>query len=283
MMRHRFLAISTVLAVLAATLPSSHAAKPRAFVEETRISAPRHIGQFVLDETYFDKKQKFAGASLRYALASHPEVRFDLFVYPAGDLPEDKAMASGMEGFKTSLDRSAQAGLFRNVDVVSSTPFELTLPQPEDKKAAMSDPLHGQRLELRYEMHLEDTDQYVPMHSHGYLFFNDLYYIKGRFSAADSRIDAASFDALADQAIRELAPAIVISNIGACADVTITIDERQLDKGLTIGDLLAGMNGFDALLRNRCFDSRGQAKDTEPDDAEIVTITYDAKDWGDPE
>lgn len=283
MMRHRLLAVSTALAALAAAAPPSHAEKPRAFVEETRIAAPRRIGQFALDGTYFDEKQKFAGASLRYALASHPEVRFDLFFYPAGELPEDKAMTSGMEGFKTSLDRGAQAGLFRNVDIVDKTPFELALPQPEDQKAPKPGPLHGQRLELRYEMHLEDTGQYVPIHSHGYLFFNDLYYIKGRFSAADSRIDAASFDALADQAIRELVPAIVISNVGACANVTITIDKSRLDKGLTIEDLLAGMNGLDAPVRNRCFDSRDQAKRTEPDDAEIVTIAYDAKDWGDPE
>ena len=67
------------------------------------------------------------------------------------------------------------------------------------------------------------------------------------------------------------------------ANVTVTLSADQLKSGATVGDVLAQLAAGSVLNRNHCYDRRGQAKQVEPDDAEIVTIEYDAADWGEPE
>ena len=82
--------------------------------------------------------------------------------------------------------------------------------------------------------------------------------------------------------VDELVPAVQASNIGGCASVEIVVDKETATKGGgTIGDLLMQMVGesLDGIHRN-CYETRAEAKASEPKQAEIITIEYDPDDWG---
>lgn len=270
------------------------------FIVETRIAAPKRVGEFELESADYDPATKHAGASLRYLLPDHPEIRFDLFVYPAGDMPHDTAMTSGMKDFVASFDAGVQMKYYTDLKIVDTVDFEIvprteTPVRQEEKKAAPESeadtiiaaalapkPISSKRIELRYTMRMDETGEMVPMRSRGYLFYKQLYYFKGRISVAESRMDQATFETLSDRAMRELVPAVQASNIGGCASVEIVVDKETATKGGgTIGDLLMQMVGesLDGIHRN-CHETRAEAKASEPKQAEIITIEYDPDDWG---
>ncbi len=277
------------------------AAQP--FIVETRIAAPKRVGEFELESTYYDPATKHAGASLRYLLPDHPEIRFDLFVYPAGEMPYDTAMTSGMKDFVDSFDAGVKMKYYSDLKIVDIVDFDIgpktetTAPQenkpaantpPESEADAIIEaalapkPVSGKRIDLRYTMRMDETGETVPMRSRGYLFYRQLYYFKGRISVAESRADQATFDTLSDRAMRELVPAVQASNIGGCASVEIVVDKETATKsGGTIGDLLMQVVGesLDGIHRN-CHETRAEAKASEPKQAEIITIEYDPDDWG---
>lgn len=277
------------------------AAQP--FIVETRIAAPKRVGEFELESTYYDPATKHAGASLRYLLPDHPEIRFDLFVYPAGDMPHDTAMTSGMKDFVDSFDAGVKMKYYSNLKIVDIVDFVIgprteTPATQEDKPAANTTPeseadaiieaalapkpVSSKRIELRYDMRMDETGETVPMRSRGYLFYKQLYYFKGRISVAESRMDQATFDRLSDRAMRELVPAVQASNIGGCAKTEIVIGGEALDKGKAgIDALMSQMIGQMADSNSRhCFADRAHATASEPDKAEIITIEYDPDDWG---
>ena len=277
------------------------AAQP--FIVETRIAAPKRVGEFQLESTYYDPATKHAGASLRYLLPDHPEIRFDLFVYPAGEMPYDTAMTSGMKDFVDSFDAGVKMKYYSDLKIVDIVDFDIgpktetTAPQenkpaantpPESEADAIIEaaltpkPVSGKRIDLRYTMRMDETGETVPMRSRGYLFYRQLYYFKGRISVAESRADQATFDTLSDRAMRELVPAVQASNIGGCAKTEIVIGGKALDGGKAgIDALMSQMIGQMADSNGKhCFADRAHATASEPDKAEIITIEYDPDDWG---
>ncbi|MGN6153216.1 MAG: hypothetical protein ACTHOH_14605, partial [Lysobacteraceae bacterium] len=147
--------------------------------------------------------------------------------------------------------------------------------------AVASKPIIGRRMDLRYRMPAKAGGEPVPTYSRGYLFHRQLYYVKGRISAPESKIDQATFESLADRTMRSLVPAIVVSNIGGCSQTSISIDPNTMDEGGSVGDLLLQIiGGSDAGIERHCFDSRDEAIEEEPKDATIVVIDYDPSDWG---
>jgi hypothetical protein len=277
------------------------AAQP--FIVETRIAAPKRVGEFELESTYYDPATKHAGASLRYLLPDHPEIRFDLFVYPAGDMPHDTAMTSGMKDFVASFDAGVQMKYYTDLKIIDTVDFEIvpkagtpahhddkptvkTSPESEAdaiiEAALAPKPISSKRIELRYSMRMDETGETVPMRSRGYLFYKQLYYFKGRISVAESRMDQATFDTLSDRAMRELVPVVQASNIGGCAKTEIVIGGEALDEGKAgIDALMTQMLGQMADSNGKhCFADRERAVSFEPDNAEIITIEYDPDDWG---
>lgn len=267
--------------------------KPKAerpFVEETRIAARRRVGDFILEGSLYEETSKDAGVQFRYMHPDHPELRFDIFVYPAGEMPREKAMDDGMQAFTASFDAGVKLKYYDDLQILGTTDFEIVPASkiPEDASVLVLravESLRGKRIDLRYRMRIEDTGELVPMRSRGYLFYQQLHYFKSRITAAESRVPQDVYETLSDRAVRELVPAITAINIGGCGEMTVATNRAILDRTdeASFDDLVADMLGqlVSHSLRN-CYESRADAKEIEPEDAEIVTIAYDADDWSTP-
>lgn len=303
-------AIGIAAMVMTASFPvvakNRKGATAQPFIVETRISAPKRVGEFQLESSYYDPDTKHAGASFRYALLDHPQIRFDLFVYPAGDMPQDTAMTSGMKHFVDSFDAGVKMNYYNDLKIVDTVVFEIEpetevetevsstdeekpaiSAEPEDEaavkraaiiKAVTPKPVSGKRIDLQYNITMEGTGETVPMRSRGYLFYKQLYYFKGRISVAETRMDQTTFESLSNRAMRELVPAVQVTNIGGCANAEIAMNKEDLAEGNDqIGMMILKMLS-QAVDRN-CHATRAEAKKTEPANAEIVTIEYDPDDW----
>lgn len=279
------------------------------FIVETRISAPKRIGDFVLEQSDYDPAAKYAGASFRYLLPQHPEIRFDLFVYPAGEMPADAALKAGMKNFVESFDAGVKMKYYNDLEIVDTVAFDILPkgfePAAQDKESAGSTdaggkadarrddafmaalapkPLAGKRIDLRYRLNMEETGDKVPMRSRGYLFYKQLYFFKGRISVAESRMDQATYETLSDRAMRELVPTIQATNIGGCArePIALSLDELHRNKDDLMMQVLGALT---SRTDQNCYvsieDARSIQKDMDEKNAEVVTIEYDANDWGD--
>lgn len=284
-------------------------AETQPFIVQTRISAPKRVDGFVLEQSGYDPAAKYAGASFRYLLPEYPEIRFDLFVYPAGDMPPDAALKAGIKDFVESFDAGVKMKYYNDLEIVDTVAFDIVPKGLEsasrDKKSATSTdaggeadalrddafiaalapkPLGGKRIDLRYRLNVEETGDKVQMRSRGYLFYKQLYFFKGRISVAESRMDRATYETLSDRAMRELVPAVRATNIGGCARSAIrfTGDDLDGDKDELMMQILGKLTSKTA---NNCYASIEDAQRTQSDldgkNAEVVTIEYDAKDWED--
>lgn len=290
----RLICIVVALVVFGSAMPLMATDAP--FVSRTHVIAPRHVGDFILEGTSYDQANRFAGLGIRYTLADHPETRFDLFVYPAGRMSPEQAIAAGMVPFRESLKYGAQNGYFADLRITEDSPVMIPSepgkdgddplaaptidgndPLPADLRTLLGDTrIRGQRLQLSYAHKPSD----LPMRSRGYLFYRQLYYFKGRISAAESRIDEASFSALAERAMRELVPAVSALNVGACADITVFVpkdDDSEEDRNATQRSLVTGL--ANARGANCTGEPATEALAERGRDAEVVTIEFEPGDW----
>lgn len=308
--------VACLLALSLALAPASARDVPKQpFIVRTHVVAPLKVGDFVLEGTRYDPANKLAGVAIRYFLPGQEETRIDLFVYPYGQGDSEDALDHGMREFRATLEAAEQSGYYRGLTVADAVEFDIPLPSaPPDAAepaetaagpptAATADPdpdpaearriamlaellgegrhVDGRMIELAYDYPGQAEGEWLPMHSRGYLLYRHLYFFKGRISAAESRIDAAAFAALADRAMRELVPAVQAYNIGSCGDTTITIDSN-----------LSGEDAADMFMRQLvAAQTRSEAGNcrAEPDPAElaalaegaeVVAIEYAPGDWG---
>lgn len=314
---HRQLTCMLVIAMALAIASQPAGAKGRKdkeetqpFIVETRISAPKRVGEFMLEQSAYDPASKYAGASFRYLLPQYPEIRFDLFVYPAGDMPPDTALKAGMKAFVESFDAGVKLKYYNDLEIVDTVAFDILpkgfKPAAQDKESAESadvssktdvqrdtvldaalapKPLAGKRIDLRYRLNMEETGDMIRMRSRGYLFYKQLYFFKGRISVAESRMDHATYETLSDRAMRELVPAVRATNIGGCARSAISFTEDDLDRDKD--ELMMQILGtLTSKTAHNCHASIVDAQriqtDLDEKNAEVVIIEYDAKDWGEP-
>ena len=296
----------------------------RAFVEKTLISVPKRVGEFILEGTSYSSEEKFSGASLQYGHPDHPEIRFSLFVYPAGKMSQERAMDSGIKVFRASLDEGVKIKFFRDLKVLDTSDFSMPLrTEPGTKTnpaAAAAQPaighaasdgsdkaqntpssdatdetlpsgllaliessrtLKGQRLSLSYEIKDDATGEQIPMRSRGYLFYRQMYYFKGRISAAISQSDESEFSSMSDRAMRELIPAIEALNIGGCSSISVYVNAEESDEKKRADDLMASLlqASSDQQARNCASEVETDKYATEHPDAEIITIEFAPDDW----
>jgi|GEM_PF-354733 len=306
--------VACLLALSVAFPPASARDAPKQpFIARTHVVAPLKVGDFVLEGTRYDPANKFAGVAIRYFLPGQEEARIDLFVYPHGQGDSEDALDHGMRDFRATLEAAEQAGYYRGLTVADAVEFDIPLPsalpdtaepaetaaEPPIAATAGPDPaevgriamlaellgegrhVDGRMIELVYDYPGQAEGEWLPMHSRGYLLYRHLYFFKGRISAARSRIDAATFAALADRAMRELVPAVQAYNIGGCGDTTITVDSN-----------LSAEDVADMFMRQLvAAQTRSEASNchAEPDPAElaalaegaeVVAIEYAPGDWG---
>ena len=260
-------------------------ADARSFIESSHVVAPEQVGDFLLEASSYDEKNKFAGAGFRYALKDHQELRVDVYVYPSGRAPQEQAIASGMVEFKDGIQQAQQAGMYRDLETLSEGDFPLEAPtEPAEPatagsaqdakllKAIASTRTVGKRLRMRNTM----VNGGFPMFSNGYLFHRQLYFFKVRVSASRDRIDQAQFDALADRAARTLVPAIEVANIGGCANAEIVIDINA--KPDEAGEILVRRAA--EIQGENCFgDTDGAKLEEKSKNARVVRIDFSANDW----
>ncbi|MEG1679600.1 MAG: hypothetical protein RR326_05860 [Stenotrophomonas sp.] len=276
----------TCVVLLAASLPALAAKKQpatRAYVETSYLIAPRQIGDFELEGSSYDPGQKYSGAGFRYALKDHQEIRFDVYVYPAGRMQQATAVELGMKAFRDDLKQAVNQGSYTKLQELQDSSFPLqaatVASAPANdidaaviKAKAEAEQVIGRKLQL--SMNLQPRDW--PMYSSGYLFYKQLYYFKLRASAAQERITQASFDTLADHAARALIPALQVANIGDCANATIYLSpDASTETGAMAvvqqTTLHAGYN---------CHSSTDEAGlPPSGSGMEIVEIGYTANEW----
>jgi hypothetical protein len=259
-------------------------ADARPLIETSYLIAPSQVGDFVLDGASYDDKNKYAGAGFRYALKGHQEIRVDIYVYPVGRAPQAQAIASGMIEFKSGIEQAQQAGLYRDLEILSEDDFPLEVPEPA-KSAAAELTLDAKLLKAiastktvgkRLRMHNTLVNGGFPMFSDGYLFHRQLYFFKVRASAARDRIDQVQFDALADHAARTLVPAIEVANVGGCSKKVIEVPKDADSE--TFAQILVVRTA--EIQGENCFEDAAAAKlDEKSKDARVVRIDFTANDW----
>lgn len=283
------LALACVLAWLPADAfgsdkPAKADVDARPFIESSHLIAPERVGDFVLEGSSYDDKNKVAGAGFRYALKDHQELRVDIYVYPSGRSPQQQAIASGMDEFKAGIEQARDAGLYRDLETLSEDVFPLEAheaTQPADAGSSQDDKLlqaiaSTKTVGKRLRMHNTRVNGGFPMFSNGYLFHRQLYFFKVRVSASRDRIDQAQFDTLADRAVRTLVPAIEVANIGGCANAEIVIDPDA--KPDEMAEVLVRRAA--EIQGENCFGDSDSAKlEEKSKNASVVRIDFGADDW----
>jgi hypothetical protein len=284
----------------------------QAFVSETYVIVPKRIGAFVLEGTSYDPAEKYSGVGARYVDSDHEAIRVDLYVYPAGRMPQAEAVERGMTPFRESFDAGMRLGYYKQVEIDDDAPFAIplrgALEAGKDAQAAAGDappaavadaapaaptgrdlpdglakllqpePLRGRRLKMRYLFEPGD----VPMRSRGYLFHKQLYFFKGRISAAESAVDEAEFSAFSDRAMVELVPAVEALNIGACGNVVVNVDSKTSKGGKDDDMARAMLEGILRTTSDNCSTAVPKDLDKRGENAEVVKIAYDPGDWNGP-
>lgn len=266
------------------------ATSARAYVEASQIIVPRRAGEFTLEQSIYDPAKKYSGAGFRYTLPEHQETRIDVYVYPAGKLDRTTALTAGMEGFRVDIQRALDAGIYNNLRFDEDQAFALTepaaAPAPTGKDARdrdgdiagvlatllQADRPAGRKLSMTLNLQPQDW----PMYSVGYLFYKNLYYIKVRATAAQSRIRADAFHALTDKAVRSLVPTIEVANIGDCANSVIHVDSNAAAEA--IAKMLV-MQSAEHQTYNCHQDADAAGVAGESTDSEIVVITFEPGEW----
>ncbi|WP_282278366.1 hypothetical protein [Stenotrophomonas sp. PS02297] len=273
-----------VLAVAASFPVAARKKHDRAYIETSYLIAPVQVGDFELEGSSFDPGRKYAGAGFRYALKDHQEIRFDVYVYPAGLMAQEQAVRDGMEAFRHDLRLAGEQGTYTQLRELQQGPFPLPSPEtPHGPPATGADvavikaqveagQLIGQKLQL--SMRLPPRDW--PLYSNGYLFYKQLYYFKLRASAAQERISSDEFNALTDRAARQLVPALQVANVGGCAGGTIHLStdaspEQGAVQLVRQATLLKGHNCHPSIEEAGIADQRATFK--------VVEITFDADEW----
>lgn len=264
--------------------PAAAPAAGRSFIEYSDIFAPRQVGPWQMVNHSYDPDNKRAGAGFSYVHPDHAGVIASVYVYPAGRMSQDAALELGMADFRSDLRAAVAAGVYTRLEERGSSAFNLALTdgragsRRDDAAltaiAARVDggTLAGQKLQLRMDLTSSNRRPgEQPMRSNGYMFYRQLYYFKVRVSGAETLMDEADFQALADAAARGLVPAIEVANFGACAALSIDLAEGQTPEQMAE----AATRQLATQMRYNCRD----AARAPADGTEVVRIDYDVGDW----
>lgn len=217
------------------------------YVIETRAAAPNRIGEFTLKTA---TSVPGTSAIFEYELSGHPEIRLRLTMRGTGGIPHEEALQMGIDLFGGDVHMGVLSPS-QNRDIRTTKPAVFSIP---DTGSDTAPPLVGRSFGAHYTMLQAFTNERVAIQARDFVFNRGMNLVHLSVAAAESRLDAPTFEALADRAARELVPALFISNIGRCG--------HRADRS----NLL-------------CLATRADAQAQEPVNAEIVTVEYEPNDW----
>lgn len=224
-MKHAVLAIAATftLAACAGAPPRpapTASEEERPFIERSLVLAPERAGQFSLVRVYDFEGRPDAGVGLRYQHADVPEMVLDLFVFPVGRLPSERALDLGMESTRADLAGTVAQGAYSDIVYDDEVAFDLATVDADGSAGPVGEPgpTLGRRQAFRY------VRAEGPMDSLIFMFHRGLFLTKGRASVLPKRLPRDSFDRLANHAMATIVPLIEVRSTGGCAEQTIEID-----------------------------------------------------------
>jgi hypothetical protein len=226
-------------------------APARPFIERSLVIAPEQVGKFTLQGMNDYPGQPGAGIHVRYRHEDVPDVRLDLFVYPAGRVDREPVLDRAMDELRQSLQHAVDKGSYSNLEIGAEGRFDLRrvdsdgsllpataepAPDPDaglDEVLAAIDASNDYRVGRRLEARLHMGDE--ALDSRGYLFYRGLYLVKGRISASAKVLPGEALDRFAHHAMATLVPALSTRSTGGCYRNEIIVDPDAPD----MGDVLA--------------------------------------------
>lgn len=264
----------------------------RPFIERSLVIAPEQVGKFKLFSMNDYPGQPGAGVQVRYQHEDFPNVRVDLFVYPAGRVERGPLLNRAMDEMRQSLEYAVEKGNYSNLEIGQEGEFDLRrvdtdgslLPPGQKSAAASEDPdleavlaaisdqqdyRVGRLLDARLRMGDEAMD------SRGYLFYRGLFLVKGRISASAISLPPESFDRFTHLAMATLVPLVTARSTGGCFKREIFVDPDAKDAGETLAKQLVA-----SVAQEQQEQCAEQLDETVPDGHRAMPLVFDPGMWG---
>jgi hypothetical protein len=90
-------------------------------------------------------------------------------------------------------------------------------------------------------------------------------------------MDQAAFEALADEAARNLVPLIDAQNFGECGTIQVPVADTKAAKDQAFTDALIG--GFARITAENCANSEGKKQAAKTAEGRSIEIVYPAGTW----
>ncbi len=286
----------------------------RPFVEASMVLAPRTVGDWTLVSANDYPGDPASGAAFRYQHRDHPDVRVDLFVYLVGRLlgeDVDKGLDQQIAIVRQGIEQGVRQGSYDAATF--EAPVPAWLPPPADPAAEGAvegagegdvdpaptnagadagagddaavaaaiaavmarDATRDRRVPGR-KLAIEMGWNLTPVSSRGYVYYRGLYYFKGRVSASHVSLPTPALDALAEEAMAALVPAIRVASTGGCHGSTVLVDpDAAPAEGVSqlLGGLLASQARAEAENCTATLD------DAVPEGFHGIRLDYPAHFW----
>lgn len=289
------------LACLASALPLVRAAGPveqplRPYVEESRISAPKHFGSLRLTAAEHDVARRMSGVVLRYRDDSNPGTTVTFVIHPAGDEPEQKSLKSEFRALQTRLAEGASSAGHTDYEVLDASSVSVKLPPkpgnsttidlasgetksvtvtPPSQSDALhpQKPLRGQRMVTTYLDPGAGNDMSSRRSKYVYVFNRHMYFIRATMATAGVR-PSRELEKRSDSIIDGIVPQIGIENIGRCGAMSMYMGNAAT---VSVGHVFRAM---EEMGWRNCVESATAATITTSNDTnEVVSIRYEPEDW----
>lgn len=273
------------------------APQPKQFIDRSVIVYPNAVPGFVFAEKKYDPAQWTYGVSLRYGIAAAPDVRLDVFVYPIGRTPASRVLDEHIAVVQAAVKDAGERKVYASVVIDPPTTFDIggVAPAAEEKAPAPVDestqadkpkkgadpalekfiqdtmapkPIPGRKVAMSFDL------EGRPQQSLGYVFNKQLFLFKIRITTDKARLSTETFNTIADDAARQIIPAITIHNEGKCGVMEIAVDEKKDDADAGARSLITEMV---RVQSEGCAAALGKAK--PPADTGQETIVYPADTW----
>jgi hypothetical protein len=278
-----------------AAAPAPEDAPPaRIFIERSLVLAPEQAGDFTLVSMNDYPGNPGSGVRLRYRHAGFPSVRLDLFVYPAGRVDPDQALARGMAEVVSALEDAAAKGHYADLELGEVRAFDLARVDSDGSlrplSAATSETAAGNETEAAFRavvasaLDADGSDDGrvldirmaidgEPLDSRAFLFYRGLYLYKGRISGSGMALPGDTFERFSQHAMATLVPAIEVRSTGGCSENTVVLDPDSTPEA-TQQALIT------SVLRANGENCGETLDEAVPEGMRAMPLAYDAAMWG---